>query len=212
MVSTCCASSRAARSLADSLATHPEYFSDLYINMVRAGEASGALAVVFERLAEFERTRDELRNYIISSMIYPALLACVGLASMLILLIFRGAALRHHLRRHHHEDPDAHPDHAGGQQRRARLVVDGRGGPGGAGGLLARLHHDHGRPFVVGRLPAEDAAARAGAAQGRNLALRPRHGDAGGQHRAAGAIHRHFRRHVEQPHPLAGAGRRGARA
>ena len=62
-------------SLADSLATHPEYFSDLYINMVRAGEASGALAVVFERLAEFERTRDDLRNYIISSMIYPALLA-----------------------------------------------------------------------------------------------------------------------------------------
>ena len=42
--------------------------------MVRAGEASGSLAAVFERLTEFERTRDELRGYIISSMIYPALL------------------------------------------------------------------------------------------------------------------------------------------
>ena len=79
---------KGGRSLADSLATHPDYFSDLYINMVRAGEASGALAVIFERLAEFERSRDELRNYIISSMIYPALLACVGMASIFILLNF----------------------------------------------------------------------------------------------------------------------------
>jgi len=79
---------KGGKSLADSLAVHPEYFSDLYINMVRAGEASGALATIFERLSEFERTRDDLRNYIISSMIYPALLATVGLASITILLTF----------------------------------------------------------------------------------------------------------------------------
>ena len=51
---------KGGRTLADSLATHGDYFSDLYVNMVRAGEASGALAVIFERLAEFERSRDEL--------------------------------------------------------------------------------------------------------------------------------------------------------
>jgi len=79
---------KGGRSLADSLATHPDYFSDLYINMVRAGEASGALASIFERLAEFERSRDDLRNFIVSSMIYPALLAAVGLASVTILLMF----------------------------------------------------------------------------------------------------------------------------
>jgi general secretion pathway protein F len=79
---------KGGRSLADSLGTHPDYFSDLYLNMVRAGEASGSLAVIFERLAEFERTRDDLRNYIISSMIYPALLACVGAGSVIILLEF----------------------------------------------------------------------------------------------------------------------------
>ena len=79
---------KAGRSLADSLGTHPDYFGDLYTNMVRAGEASGSLAVIFERLAEFERSRDDLRNYIISSMIYPALLACVGLASIILLLTF----------------------------------------------------------------------------------------------------------------------------
>jgi general secretion pathway protein F len=79
---------KGGRSLADSLATHPEYFSDLYINMVRAGEASGALAVIFERLADFERSRDDLRNYIVSSMIYPALLATVGFTSIFVLLYF----------------------------------------------------------------------------------------------------------------------------
>jgi general secretion pathway protein F len=79
---------KGGRSLADSLGTHPDYFGDLYVNMVRAGEASGALGVVFERLTEFERTRDDLRNYIISSMIYPALLTAVGLASIVVLLTF----------------------------------------------------------------------------------------------------------------------------
>jgi type II secretory pathway component PulF len=79
---------KSGRTLADSLGTHPEYFQDLYINMVRAGEASGSLAAIFERLAEFERTRDDLRSYIVSSMIYPALLTLVGLGSILILLNF----------------------------------------------------------------------------------------------------------------------------
>lgn len=79
---------KGGKSLADSLATHPDYFGELYVNMVRAGEASGSLAVVFERLTEFEKSRDELRNYIISSMIYPTLLACVGLGSILLLMNF----------------------------------------------------------------------------------------------------------------------------
>jgi general secretion pathway protein F len=79
---------KGGRSLADSLAAHPRYFSDLYVNMVRAGEASGALAAVFDRLAAFERSRDELRGYIVSSMTYPGLLMLVGLGSILVLLNF----------------------------------------------------------------------------------------------------------------------------
>jgi len=77
---------KGGKSLADSLATHPSHFSELYINMVRAGEASGSLGQIFERLAEFEKTRDDLRGYIISAMVYPVLLSLVGVASIFILM------------------------------------------------------------------------------------------------------------------------------
>jgi len=79
---------KGGKSLADSLGAHPEHFSELYVNMVRAGEAGGSLAVVFERLAEFERTRDDLRSYILSSMAYPMLLVLVGIGSILVLMNF----------------------------------------------------------------------------------------------------------------------------
>ena len=79
---------KGGKSLADSLAAYPEHFSELYVNMVRAGEAGGSLAVVFERLSEFERTRDDLRSYILSSMAYPTLLTLVGIGSILVLMNF----------------------------------------------------------------------------------------------------------------------------
>jgi general secretion pathway protein F len=79
---------KGGKSLADSLALHPRYFSDLFVNMVRAGEASGSLGQIFERLSEFERSRDELRNYVVSSMVYPALLCLVGAGSIFVLLDF----------------------------------------------------------------------------------------------------------------------------
>jgi general secretion pathway protein F len=79
---------KGGKSLADALALHPAYYSDLFINMVRAGEASGSLGQIFERLAEFERSRDELHSYIVSSMIYPSLLALVGAGSIFVILNF----------------------------------------------------------------------------------------------------------------------------
>jgi general secretion pathway protein F len=88
IVSEILRSIKGGKSLADALALHPLYFSDLFINMVRAGEASGSLGGIFERLSEFERSRDELRGYIISSMVYPCLLALVGAASVFVILEF----------------------------------------------------------------------------------------------------------------------------
>lgn len=88
IVSDIVRSIKGGKSLADSLAQHSSHFSDLYINMVRAGEASGTLGQIFERLAEFEKSRDELRGYIVSSMVYPGLLATVGAGSIFVILNF----------------------------------------------------------------------------------------------------------------------------
>lgn len=77
---------RGGKSFADALAAHPRVFTELYVSMVRAGEVSGTLALVMDRLAEFERDRDELRGYILSSLTYPALLVLVGCGSIFVLL------------------------------------------------------------------------------------------------------------------------------
>jgi general secretion pathway protein F len=79
---------KGGKSLADALATKPDIFPPIYINMVRAGEASGSLASIFERLSEYEKSRDELRGYIISSMVYPTLLTVVGFGSIFTLLYY----------------------------------------------------------------------------------------------------------------------------
>ena len=76
------------KTFADSLAAHPEAFSKLYVNMVRAGEVSGSLPLVLDRLVEFQQSADELKSYLISSLIYPVLLSFVGGVSIVILLNF----------------------------------------------------------------------------------------------------------------------------
>jgi general secretion pathway protein F len=79
---------RGGQSLADALEKHPAAFSHLYVNMVRAGQAAGTLPVVFERLAGFESQSAEWRSHIISSLIYPALLTLVAIASLSVLMNF----------------------------------------------------------------------------------------------------------------------------
>lgn len=70
------------RSLSDSMSKQPVVFSDLYVNMVRAGEQSGALVEVLQRLAiHFERFA-EVQAKFVSALIYPAVVACVGIAIM----------------------------------------------------------------------------------------------------------------------------------
>jgi general secretion pathway protein F len=65
-------------SLADALAAHPKTFSTLYVNMIRAGETSGALEVVLKRLAEFTENQARLRSKIAATMVYPIAMMCVG--------------------------------------------------------------------------------------------------------------------------------------
>lgn len=74
-------------SLADALAEHPKVFTDLYVNMIRAGESSGALDVVLVRLADFTEAQALLRNKIIGAMLYPAIMVVVGIAIVGILFV-----------------------------------------------------------------------------------------------------------------------------
>lgn len=62
----------------DALAAHPRAFSDLYVHMVRAGEASGTLDQILARLADFLDSQIRLRSKVQSAMVYPALMVVAG--------------------------------------------------------------------------------------------------------------------------------------
>ena len=64
--------------LADALAAHPRVFTTLYVNMIRAGETSGALEVVLVRLADFTESQARLRSKILGTMAYPAAMLVIG--------------------------------------------------------------------------------------------------------------------------------------
>ncbi|HPS93337.1 MAG TPA: type II secretion system inner membrane protein GspF [Deltaproteobacteria bacterium] len=71
---------------AEALAQHKRVFPELYINMVRAGEVSGALDVVLLRLAEFMEGQHRLKSRIGSAMLYPIFLLGISLLVLLYLL------------------------------------------------------------------------------------------------------------------------------
>jgi general secretion pathway protein F len=72
-------------SLADALAVHPRVFTALFVNMIRAGETSGALDVVLYRLADFTESQARLRSKIMGTMAYPAAMMVIGSGIMAIL-------------------------------------------------------------------------------------------------------------------------------
>jgi type IV pilus assembly protein PilC len=74
--------------VADSLKKHPNAFSDLYVNMVAAGEAGGILDTILMRLATFMEKNDALVRKVKGAMIYPAVISTVALGAIVILLIF----------------------------------------------------------------------------------------------------------------------------
>ncbi|HYG24702.1 MAG TPA: type II secretion system F family protein [Verrucomicrobiae bacterium] len=76
------------RGLSDAMAKQPVIFSDLYINMVRAGESSGALVDVLRRMAAHFQQFAEVQSKFLSAMIYPALVCGVGILMIGFFVVF----------------------------------------------------------------------------------------------------------------------------
>lgn len=74
--------------LSDACAGHKKVFSDLFINMVAAGEASGSLAVVLDRLAGFLEKQAALKSKILGAMMYPIIMTGVGCSLVGFLVVY----------------------------------------------------------------------------------------------------------------------------
>ena len=76
------------RSLSDAMAKQPVIFSDLYINMVRAGEQSGAMVQVLRRMAQHFQQFAEVQSKFTSALVYPAMVCVVGILMVTFFMFF----------------------------------------------------------------------------------------------------------------------------
>src|ERR671923_226562 len=76
------------QTVADALRRHPKAFSELYVNMVAAGEAGGILDTILSRLAVFMEKTDALVRKVKGAMIYPGVIVSVAVIAIVVLLVF----------------------------------------------------------------------------------------------------------------------------
>ncbi len=79
---------REGASLADALKANPKVFSQLYVNMVSAGEASGTLEITLDRLADFLEEQARFRGRFAAALAYPALMTLIGIGVLFFLFSF----------------------------------------------------------------------------------------------------------------------------
>ena len=84
-----CESVESGSTFSESLQNYPKIFDNLYINMVRAGEAGGVLEVVLNRLAEFAEKAEKIKNKVRGAMVYPIVVFCaaIGITSFLLVAV-----------------------------------------------------------------------------------------------------------------------------
>jgi general secretion pathway protein F len=75
-------------SFAESLTLYPNVFSSVYVNMVAAGESSGTLEIVLDRLADFAERRQETKKKIQAALAYPMIMSVIGFLVLVILLTY----------------------------------------------------------------------------------------------------------------------------
>jgi type IV pilus assembly protein PilC len=73
--------------LSEALGKHPRAFDRLYVNMVKAGEAGGALEVIMQRLAEFKEKSQTLKRKIIGAMVYPAVVITAAVGILIFIMV-----------------------------------------------------------------------------------------------------------------------------
>lgn len=74
--------------LSDAMAQHPKVFSEMVVNLVRAGELGGILDTVFERIADFLERRANVRQKLVMSFFYPGVVLVVGIAVVIFMVVF----------------------------------------------------------------------------------------------------------------------------
>ena len=73
--------------LSEAMGKHPKCFDRLYVNMVKAGEAGGALEVILQRLADFKEKSQSLKRKIIGAMVYPIVVILVAVAILTFIMV-----------------------------------------------------------------------------------------------------------------------------
>jgi general secretion pathway protein F len=79
---------KGGKNLSEALESQDKVYSRFYINMIRAGEAGGSLETVLDRLIDYLESSLELRNSVVTALIYPVILVTMSVASIMLLLTF----------------------------------------------------------------------------------------------------------------------------